>query len=182
MQWAARWGDFEIMHALLAAGADAARFDRNGRNALHLAVRWGNLQTTGCLLAVGADIHAVTKAGAGVLHLAGERASAEELAAFLDAARFGQTPLHYAADHVASLGALVAAGVPIDTKNDEGETPLLHLARYGRGEAVLFLLAHGADPMTADKDGQTALDLAAENKWLARKDVLARLRAAINRK
>jgi len=92
VQWAARWCNFEIMLALLAAGTDAARFDRNGRNALHLAVRWGNLQTTGCLLADGADIHAVTKAGAGVLHLAGERASAEELAAFLDAARFGQTP------------------------------------------------------------------------------------------
>ena len=61
------------------------------------------------------------------------------------------------------LRALIAAGVDLNLVQG-GLTPLLAAVRdsyHGRPDAVLMLLANGADPRPADAEGQTALHAAA---------------------
>ncbi|KAL6624649.1 hypothetical protein ACP70R_031970 [Stipagrostis hirtigluma subsp. patula] len=52
-------------------------------------------------------------------------------------------------------------GLPVDPKDDDGETPLIHAARLGRLDTVEYLLDHGADPSLASSLGATALHHAA---------------------
>ena len=56
--------------------------------------------------------------------------------------------------------ALLDAGVEVNTRNFNGDTPLLLAAGRGRVEAARLLLARGADPALAERDGWTALALA----------------------
>lgn len=51
--------------------------------------------------------------------------------------------------------------LPVDPKDDDGETPLIHAARQGRLETVEYLLGRGADPSVASNMGATALHHAA---------------------
>lgn len=58
---------------------------------------------------------------------------------------------------------LVAAGIPVDSRNDRGRTPLHDAAEgaWGNSTAVRTLLALGANPDIADPGGSTPLMLAA---------------------
>src|SRR5690606_8452164 len=63
------------------------------------------------------------------------------------------------------LRALIAAGVDVNAAHG-GLTPLLAATRdswHGRPEAVMTLLANGADPRAADRDGNTPLHHAARS-------------------
>ncbi|KAM0893786.1 hypothetical protein ACQ4PT_024892 [Festuca glaucescens] len=51
--------------------------------------------------------------------------------------------------------------LPVDPKDDDGETPLIHAARQGRLQTAEYLLGHGADPSIASNMGATALHHAA---------------------
>lgn len=62
---------------LLAARADTAARDQDGRTPLHHAVAAGHLAITRCLLAAGADIHAGDDQGRSPLHLACARFDAD---------------------------------------------------------------------------------------------------------
>ena len=60
------------------------------------------------------------------------------------------------------VGALLAVGADLETRSDNGETPLHFAARYNEDPAVVeALLAAGADPLSEDSDDSTALHLAA---------------------
>ena len=80
----------------------------------------------------------------------------------------GNTALHEAMAgdgmNVPIARALIAAGVDVNVRNDQGETPLhcLYSDTYGWGaeKAVPFLLELGANPNLADHEGFTVLDLA----------------------
>ncbi|CAN0892816.1 ANK1 [Linum grandiflorum] len=45
----------------------------------------------------------------------------------------------------------------VDTKDEDGETPLLHAARQGHTDTVKYLLEHGANPCIPSDMGVTAL-------------------------
>ncbi|XP_047101444.1 uncharacterized protein LOC124720168 isoform X3 [Schistocerca piceifrons] len=81
--------------------------------------------------------------------------------------RWGRTALHWAAvrGDVEAARLLVGAGAAVDARSDGGWTPLHHAAYYGRAEVAAELLVAGADRgATTGDGGQTALDLARQNK------------------
>ena len=54
---------------------------------------------------------------------------------------------------------LVQNGANINEKTDDRKTPIYISAEAGKRETVDFLLAKGADPYLADKEGRTAVDV-----------------------
>lgn len=70
---------------------------------------------------------------------------------------------------------LLDAGVPVDSADAEGETPLIEAAEEGHREVLQVLLRRGARVNLADRDGETALIEAAEE---GRDEALTALLAA----
>jgi ankyrin repeat protein len=52
---------------------------------------------------------------------------------------------------------------PVDAPSSSGETPLLLAATFGHTATAAYLLERGADPRTAENDGDTPLHWAAYN-------------------
>ncbi len=112
---------------------------------LYAAARLGRVERALALLAAGADPHAPPEPDAR------DRRSLPVLAAVLPDLRL--------------LRALIERGVDVNAMHD-GMTPLLAATRdswHGRPEAVMTLLANGADPRLADADGNTPLHHAARS-------------------
>ncbi|RVX75973.1 hypothetical protein B0A52_00330 [Exophiala mesophila] len=61
--------------------------------------------------------------------------------------------------HVCVLELLHEAGAGVANINNRGRTPLMEAILWGREQAVKFLLEKGADPLSKDHRGRTALDL-----------------------
>lgn len=76
----------------------------------------------------------------------------------------GFTPLHLAAQQwlVPAAEALLGAGASVDAENAFGNTPLFVAVfnSKGRGELIELLRSHGADPLHANRSGQTPVGLA----------------------
>lgn len=76
----------------------------------------------------------------------------------------GQTALHVAAASthgVPCLEVLVKAGLKINVQSEDGRTPLHMTAIHGRFTRSKTLLDAGAFPDTRDKNGNSALHVAA---------------------
>src|SRR5690606_12871538 len=113
--------------------------------ALYAAARGGRVERALALLEDAADPHALPD-GEGR-----DQRSLAVLAAVLPDLRL--------------LRALIASGVDLNNGH-AGLTPLLAATRdswHGRPEAVMTLLANGADPRAADRDGNTPLHHAARS-------------------
>lgn len=112
--------------------------DRAGRSPLHYASADDDLATVLRLLAEGASPDAQDKQGF--------------------------TPLHFACLEysVATAFALLDGGASVDVENRFGNTPLsvAVFESRGRGELIELLRSHGADPLHANKSGQTPVGLA----------------------
>ncbi len=124
---------------------EAASLDGDLVAGLYAAARSGHVDRALGLLEAGADPHALPPLGDR------DQRSLPVLAAVLPDLRL--------------LRALIAAGVDVNAAHI-GMTPLLAATRdswHGRPEAVMTLLANGADPRTADADGNTALHHAARS-------------------
>jgi hypothetical protein len=124
--------------AVPVAGEDLA-------NALYAAARGGRVDRALALLEAGADPHALPPAGER------DQRALPVLAAVLPDLRL--------------LRALIGARVDLNAAH-AGMTPLLAATRdswHGRPEAVMTLLANGADPRAADGDGNTPLHHAARS-------------------
>ncbi|KAL3457238.1 ankyrin repeat-containing domain protein [Aspergillus heterothallicus] len=134
---------------------------------LHLAVRGGSADVCKILLDHGADLRIMDSIGRTMLHIAAGQGDAEIVSLLLDhgadaTATFGRnwTAMHCAAMATCGgekvLKCLVdKAGVDINARNDEGQTPLHIAALNWEGRPLSFLKSIGADNCMRDDRGRT---------------------------
>jgi ankyrin repeat protein len=66
-------------------------------------------------------------------------------------------------NHVGVMNVLIRAGARLEEPAEDGVTPLMCAAAGGQVEAARLLLESGADPLTSDRFGETALAKAEAN-------------------
>jgi ankyrin repeat protein len=168
----------DLVSFLLKHGAEVNSRDKNNQTPLHQAIRWNQFKTAGILLENGADANAETN-GMTPLHLLVERGikvegDAVDLVSFLlkhgaevnSRDKHNQTPLHLGIgqDRV-KLAELLENGADANAEIN-GMTPLHPLLEHAievEGNAVdliSFLLKHGAEANSRDKNHETPLHLA----------------------
>lgn len=156
---------------LLAEGAHIDARDASGSTALLVATRANNVRSAKTLIDAGADVNQKDDIDDSAYLYAGARGHLEILnmtlthgADLQSTNRYGGTALIPAAErgHVETVQTLIKAGVNIDHVNSLGWTALLEAIILGRGgkqhqQIVSILLAAGANPNIADRDGVTPL-------------------------
>jgi ankyrin repeat protein len=169
---AASRGDAAEIERLLTGGASVATRDGHGRTPLHVAAHGGHHAAARALLAGGADPNALDSRRYDLVTIAAVRDDLEMVRLGLAAGAspraitspYDGTALIAAAHlgHVAVVRELVRAGAPLDHVNNLGWTALLEAIILGDGgprhtEIVRVLVAAGAAPGLADRDGATPL-------------------------
>ena len=171
------------VRALLAKGADPNVPDRNGRTAVHGAASISAVETMQALLKAGGNPNRRDKDGNIPLHLA---SAAAPVTGFVATIRLllranadpgitngeGRTPLHIAVtrhEQPAAVEALLAHGADANRRDRWGSTPLHAALGHNPGwpgwagsgvpGIVGPLLANGANPLLANGDGLTALQV-----------------------
>jgi uncharacterized protein len=170
--FAARQGSIESATALIDAGADINQGDADGNNPLLIAILNNHDELAQVLIEKGADVNAVNKDGRSPLFTAVDAHDVD----------WSDRPLVKETDKVSSLDViksliehkanlnvqLMAVSIIKKAAQDTadrtlavGATPFMRAARSGDMEVMKLLLEHGADPKLANKDGATALSVAA---------------------
>jgi ankyrin repeat protein len=170
---AAARGHAACLAALIAAGADLEAADEDGRTPAFAAARHGRAEALRVLRDAGADLLRRRPNGAGPTFAAAAAGRLETLrlllaacgAACVDAANAnGATPLMVAvrcgdaSARVPAARALLDAGADVGAAMGNGDTALHVSARRGDLAVLRLLLARGADPLSANALGRTALD------------------------
>jgi ankyrin repeat protein len=166
-------GNVNVIRMLLDAGADVNSSDRWGETALDLAAWRGFEEVVNLLLERGAAIPDDTARTRGLLQNAAEKGLtalfsrvAEGGADLTFPTEDGGTLLHAAAagGAIPIIETLLAKGLDINRQDGNGWSPLHFAAEMGRGEAVTFLLSKKADINARTLMGQTAYNIAEENR------------------
>jgi ankyrin repeat protein len=144
---AAQWGRISVMRLLLDAGAEVERPGLDGTTALYAAAITGQLGAVATLVAAGADPDASGEDGRPAILAAMDLADAE------------------GGDRLAVALYLAAVTRHLDEA-------LAEALWSGRTAVALVLLARGADPLTAERDGLPVLAAAARHEGLAMLDLL----------
>ena len=161
LMFSAYTGTFEIMEALLDAGADVRAKNRRNATALHWAI--SDPAKMKLLLLKGADVNAKTVDGRTALHEAAMLPTGAqqvqlllEVGADIDARSvLGQTPLFAAAGaSAANVRLLLDKGADPNARSQTGATPLMTVRS---ADVIRLLVAHGADVKARSKRGETAL-------------------------
>ena len=170
LQNALRCGDPRLIQFLLNKGADVDGQDINGHTPLWMASAMGNRDSVALLLANGATVNGAVPDDSPLA--AAIRNNHATVVRDLLAA--GARPAHGGAGSVSDLriaataGAadviplLVGAGVPLESTDQFGETPLFHAAR-ANARSVKALLDAGANVRAVNRDGATPLMEAARS-------------------
>ncbi len=168
---AATSGNVDAVAIALRQGADLEAKDGGGRTPLILAVTSDRVDVAWLLVALGADPDVQDAQQDSAWLVTGVTGSVAMLEALLPANpdlkltnRFGGVSVIPASErgHVDYVRRVVKTGMNVNHVNNLGWTALLEAVILGDGSAryqqiVQILLAAGADPAIADKDGVTAL-------------------------
>jgi serine/threonine-protein phosphatase 6 regulatory ankyrin repeat subunit B len=135
--------------------------DNSGNTALQVAALKGQADTVLWLLEHGVDLNAKNSAGDTALQIAANAGNTE--VALLLAGKSNKAAQHNAlfaalqGGSLPTVSALVETGLPVDTRNNEGATPLMMAAQYSHAHLVEFLLQHNAAVGARDRFGNDAL-------------------------
>jgi uncharacterized protein len=185
---AAEAGDLSTLRRLLDAGTPVDGRDARQRTALLAATHANRIDAARLLIERGADVNAKDAIHDSPFLYAGAQGRLEILRLTLNAGadlkstnRYGGTALIPAAHHghVETVRALLKTRIAIDHVNNLGWTALLEAVILGDGgtahtEIVRLLLAHGANPNLADRQGLTPLAHAEQRGQLALAELLRR--------
>jgi ankyrin repeat protein len=142
LQYAAAHHQLNTISMLITLGVDVNAQGSNGNRALDISCLNGDAATTRVLLEHGANPNLRNQDGSTPLH---------------DAALKGNREL---------IELLLMHGAGINAVDSESASTPLHLAAsFGRLDAVKALVEHGADPSLKNREGLTALALAAKNNF-----------------
>lgn len=163
----------------------AAEAEQDGMTALQLAVLHEHAATVRALVQAGSDINAQRADGQTGLMIAMQKRNLAMTALLIELGadreardNDGRTALMLAANTgdflVAVVDQLLRAGVTVDARDGKWDwTALMFAAASGQLKMTDTLLRNGANPTYLDRDGRTALMLAADHRHPA---VVARLR------
>ena len=168
---AAERGQADKVAELLKSGAPVDAKDGAGQTALLLAVAAGHTSAAKVLIDAGADINVQARNQDSPWLLAGAGGRAEILRLMLPKGpnytlrnRFGGNALIPACEraHVEAVAVLLTSKIDVDHVNNLGWTCLLEIVILGDGgprhvEVTRQVLAKGANPNIADKDGVSPL-------------------------
>ncbi len=171
LMYAARQGSLAAARVLAGAHANLNLTDPDGTTALVLAIINAHYDTAVMLLDAGADPNIADSAGMAALYAAVDMNTLGEVygrpsRTFSDesnALDLMKVLLRHGAKVNAPLRtpALYRAHTPGDSNLGDGSTPLMRAARNADVDAMRLLLDNGADPSLRQKNGTTALMLAA---------------------
>ena len=171
LMYAARQGSLGTARVLAEAHADVNLTDPDGTSALLLAIINAHYDTAVMLLDKGADPNIADITGMAALYAVVDMNTLGEVygrpsRTFHDEASaldLMKTLLRHGArpDTQLKTPALYRAHTPGDGNLGQGSTPLMRAARNDDVPAMRLLLASGADPSIRQKNGTTALMLAA---------------------
>jgi len=170
---AAKAGHLKICEILIKDGADPLAKDWKGRNAMHWAVSENNIEIVRLLSVHKQLIDSKNNAGETPLSSAAQRGYLEVCKLLLNA---GADPLatadegrwnamHYAASNGRTeiVRLLLAYKPLIDSKDEDGKTPLILAAFTNRLETFQILLQASADSLATEGGGWNAMHYAAKN-------------------
>jgi len=186
---AVRGGSADDLQLLVAAGADVAATDADGRSALYLAAQQGHVQAIVPLCCARANCDQVNKKGGTPLWIACQNGHLRCVEAVLQqgadvnkARESGSTPLHAASlyGHAAVVQALVRSGAHVNKAAADGATPLHAATQNGHPAVVSALVGAGADVNATNVNGCTPLLRACENGHMGCVVALLDARADLN--
>jgi ankyrin repeat protein len=172
---AAHRGQAEPLQKLIKDGANVHARDAHGRTPLHVATFAKQREAIRVLARSGADLGALENDRYDAVTIAAVADDEETLrlllslgaSAKLVTSRYDGTALIAAAHlgHVGVVKQLIAAGAPLDHVNNLHWTAVIESVVLGDGgvrhqETLRVLLAAGANPQLADRQGNTPLMLA----------------------
>ena len=182
-------GELGETQRLLASGANPNITDDQGRTPLHIAFHRREREIARALVKAGANPRLTDNRGYDILGIAVVRDDLDSVALALElgadpkavTGSYGGTVLNAAAQlgHDGVVAALIKAGAPLDHVNKAGWTALIEAIVLGEGTprhlaCVQALLAAGANPNLADRNGNSPLTLARKRGYAAIADAIAK--------
>ncbi|MBM4028988.1 MAG: hypothetical protein FJ280_26860, partial [Planctomycetes bacterium] len=144
-----------------------------GQTPLLLALRTGSVNVAQMLIDRGADIHAADEAGVTPLACASRAACGEDghsnpaalLSNFGFRASYTLVSAVLRRAYAEITAGLILRGTDVNSRDEEGATPLHYAARAGDKKVAELLITHGAKIDAQDIEGETPLhDAAREHK------------------